>query len=88
MSKEVEMISQQEVAQVLGLSKSTMTRKFQILAWKPTIDRRNNHAKCYSVKKIAEEFGIKQSIIMERVRKYRIECGHQPSRKMIPDYES
>lgn len=85
MSKEIEMISQQEVAHVLGISRSTMTRKFQILKWKATIDRRNHHAKCYPVKAIADQFGVMQSTINKKVRKYRIECGQQPSRKMIPD---
>lgn len=88
MPKEIEMISQQEVAYVLGISRSTMTRKFQILGWKATIDRRNHHAKCYPVKAISDQFGVKQTTIMQRVRQFRIECGQQPSRKMIPDYES
>lgn len=77
------MISQQEVAYSVGISRSTMCRIVKKNQWKATIDKRNNSAKCYPIKLISDYFKISQAQIKKRVREMRRDLGQDLERKLI-----
>ena len=85
MSKRVEMLSQQEIAWAVGSSKTSISRLAKKEKWIPTLDKRNNAAKCYPLKFVSDFFGKKQADIMKNIRVMRRDLGQDLERKLIPE---